>query len=191
MENSKKDCQRIVDPIGIELALTIFSTSITVLSFIYQYTTTKKNSHRQYFKDRFPIIRREILRLQSTTDNLILILERITHQSKNLDFDKKSISISETLIDLREEDYIRWLDVHDALKQIDQRIYALLAEVRQLTFDYMADSPHEPFESDLISSFDRLLLEMSKMSFADFIVNLRKLVKDLGNRVSELQRHEE
>ena len=184
MENKRYQKEnQIVDPIGIDLGLTILGTAVTVMAFLHQFYTSngrKKNTHLTY---KLTMIKRELLRLQGSLDNLILILERAGHADKSIDFSKKSLSISDTMFDLKEEDYYRWLDVQDALKQIDRKIYEIISEIRAL--DLLESEYHitRVLNEELINKFDQLVLSIGQISFARLISELRSLLKDLTNAI--------
>jgi hypothetical protein len=184
IDQEKKD--RRIDPVGIDLALTVFGTSVTVLAFLHQYFSSRSNHESARVRQGLLLIRRELFRLQGALDNLVLILERVSHQNKDIDLSNASFSISATMLRLREEDYYRWLDVQDAMKHVDRRIYEMISEIRSLTLDYLNKYPHEPFDKSLTEEFDHLLLHMSEMNFVDFIGKVRILLQQLTHRMAEI-----
>lgn len=83
---------------------------------------------------------------------------------------------------------LRWIDIQDAIKEIDQRVFKLLSEIRLLTFNNMDVYHYEALDDNLLLSFDKLLLEMSNLKSFDFIFKMRHLLKDLSTRLTELQK---
>jgi hypothetical protein len=183
--NSKRD---YIDPVGVELAISIFSTLISVVSLLVEMGIPLKK--QKDIKEKIEAIQQEILRLHNALDDLILTLERMRLRTDDIDISNNSCTISDTLLELRERDYLRWADIRDAIKRIDTNIYILLKEVRALSIKYASEHTREPFDQELIASFDNVLLGMSKFTFGEFISELRALLNLLSNRLGELARLE-
>ena len=175
----------LIDPIGIELAIAIFSTSLTTIAFIHQF---RPFFRRKTFSLKIRKIRREIIKLQNSIDDLVLILERLSYQDPKIRLTDRKSTISDTLFHLKEEDYVRWLAIHDSIKQIDRNIYDIISEVRELV---ELEDISVISESKLTSEADQILMTLGEMTFDKLILNLRRLVKQLRRTVEhELHNHE-
>ena len=179
MENRDKR----IDPIGIELAIAIFSTSLTTIAFIHQF--------RPYFR-RKPLskkirkIRREIIKLQNSVDDFVLILERLSHQDPEIQLSDRNSTISDTLFRLKEKDYVRWLVIHDSIKQVDRNIYDMISEVRDLM---ELEDISGISESKLTNQADRILMSLGETTFDRLVLDIRSLVKQLRREI-ELVSHD-
>jgi hypothetical protein len=160
------------DPVGIEVLVAIFSTSITLVATLHQFGVFSKKHKKLSIE--FENLHNEILRLQNSLDDFILTLHRNSHNLQDHELENSSMTISQTLLYLEHRDYIRWLDIEDKIKNIDANVYKIISKIRDLSFRYFKQELVEPFNQNLTDSFDTLILNMGQLSFGEFISELRK-----------------
>ncbi len=184
METSERG--ETLDPLGLELALAIASTTLTTISLLIQFGVFLRR--RREGLDPVRRLRKQVLNLHNAVDDLVLALTRYSHETAALDLSNAKLSIADTMLELKQRDYRRWLDIHDRIKRIDQEIYAIVGEVRDIA------DPEPDFEAldpELIRSFDRLMLGTGGSSFDRFILDLREIIELLGGAVDGLATAEE
>ncbi len=186
MENKIDNCKEpTIDPIGIEIPLAILGIAITTIGVVHQFCPVfKKPSVLKVFKG----LDQEILKLQNGLDDFILNIERLSNQDSEFKPSECNLTISETLLDLRRRDYLRWLEIYDKIKFIDNKISGLASSLRQRMFQENIQTPYLTFDEDVISEIDDLLLNMSNMTFDIFIKKLRDLLQGLSKRLAEVLR---
>jgi hypothetical protein len=179
----KKD----VDPIGAELIIAILATAINLVGTLHQFGLFSKK--RKKILLEFENLYREVFRLQNSLDDLILTLERYSHQSGLPDLGEKPLTIRGTLFYLEKRDYVRWIDVQDTIKRIDRDIYHIVSKIRSLSFKYEGKFSIEPSTQELTESFDELLLNMGKMTFGAFIMAMRSRLSLVEKAIHRLISH--
>jgi len=188
MENNNNGHSNKIDPVGIELLLAIFSTAVTVASAIHQFGLFPRK--REKILTGFENLNQEIMKLQNTLDDFILTAQRYSSDSSDKVLEKNPITISGTLMYLKERDYLRWIDIHDSIKRIDSQIYLIISKIRSLSLEYFQQYSEEPFDNELLKPFDELILNMSRMTFGEFIKELRELLNMLSKKMYRLIVHE-
>ena len=181
MENRQHSASQYIDPVGIELALDILTIVVRVITILFSIPARWRD--RVEVSDKIKVIRREILRLQNSVDNLVLILGRVSHQNHETDFTKLRPTISGTFIRLSDKDYVGWIELQHLIKQIDGGVYKVISELRELSLnEEIADFQHFA----LTNEADMLILGISETTFDRFVIGLRQLLKNLANELDNL-----
>lgn len=188
MNYIKKTTKGSIDPVGAEFLPGVVSTLVTVIATLHQFGVFARK--RMKFLSEFEDIHREIMRLQNSLDDFVLLVQRYTALTQNEEIEQKNITIAGTLMNLHERDYYRWMDLQDAIKHLDQKIYAAISKIRKLGLRYSAEQSKEVVESDLIESFDSLLLKIGQKTFVEFVKELRTLIRKTAERLTELVKQE-
>ena len=171
---NRQTASKDIDPIGIELAIAIFSTTLTTISFVCQFRSVLRRKGKA--SNSVHEVRREVLRLQNALDDLILTIERLSHHSKEFSFADKTPTISQTMMRLSRKDYQRWILINDAIKRVDHKLYEIISEVRDLVLD---EELEDIKVSKITEKADSLLLGMGNTTFSTFVAGLRQLLSEV------------
>ena len=184
----KETKERTVDPVGVEFLLGVTSTLVTIIAALHQFGFFVRD--RDDFLTEFEAIHVELMKLQNSLDDFVLLVQRYTSRTGDKEIEVGQLSISATMMDLYERDYYRWMDLQDTIKRLDSKIYKVVSRIRQLALQYRMRHPRELFAADLTDTFDDLLLRMGENTFANFIKDLRTLIGKISDKLVELIRHE-
>ncbi len=170
------------DPIGLEPFLTILSSAISVLSFAYQFGLLSTRHRR--IRGNFSRMRTEVLRLHNCLDDLVLALQRHSqfanlHLGQDPRASDRKATLAETLLELREADYLRWRDLQDKIQTLAQAIYRLLSDTRRLVQELGDERLVETLGKEVFSLVDELLIGLGNVSFGDFVAGLRNVLAKL------------
>jgi len=176
---------KYIDPIGIEIVLSILSLSVGVISVIYHFGvfSERNKSVSQEFKK----LRQNVIRLHNCLDDFILTLQRHSHYeiSEEELLAKKKLTISATMFKLKDKDYCRWIDIQDSISRLTQETYSIIDNIRTTCFDY-EDNISEGNHHEIIEQFDNLLINYSTYELGDFVSNLREAISNLEKVILDL-----
>ena len=187
MENrasSKRQKDDIIDPIGIGLILDILSISISILNTVHQFGLLSRKD--KMIQEEFKKLREQTLRLHNRLDDLLLIFEIYgSYEGNDVgSLDSKKLTISDTLIKLKEKDYLRWLDIQYSLHMLGQECYSLISNIRELSQNY--PKINEVLNPEIFVPFDKLFMNFSSYGFGDFVTQFRKALDQLQSTLAEL-----
>ncbi len=98
------------------------------------------------------------------------------------------MSISDTMFNLKEKDYYRWQTIREMIHSISRRVFNLVARLREEQADALSHSSNQLVQDDVLVKFDKLVMGIGQMNFADFVDKLRSSLNALSHRLSELTR---
>ena len=181
--------ERLIDPLGIELIVSVLSLAIGTISAIYQFGLFSKKDKR--IRDEFKLLRQQVLRLQNSLDDIILTFDRYSnYDDRNINYNifHGKITISSTIMKLKEKDYIKWLDIKESLHTISQNVYTIIAKLRTLNLKFEIIEEEEFFNKVIVGNFDELLINFSKYNIGEFLSKLRKNLSQLENYLLEISK---
>ena len=185
MVNSKHGSDRRIDPVGIELILSIYSAALSTIVFLYEFGPQVFRPHEeeksQPLKDVLPRLAEAIELLQNSIDDLVVMLAAAANRDPDIVL-SGSPTIRDTLLSLRERDYLRWKELTGQVKTINDRIYEVVQGVRSRVEP--ESGPSEEAQA-LAARADELVLGLIDTTFEQFIVDLRGLVRDLSKVLGE------
>lgn len=182
--NQKNPC---IDPIGIELVLNILSTSISILSAIYQFGVFSRKD-KTILKE-FKNLRKQLLRLHNCLDDLILTVNRHSHYDRESSLINKKLTLSDTLFELKQQDYFRWIDIHESLCNLNQETFEIISNIRRLCLDISEREVRDSLTNEILTPFDDLLINFHSYEFGEFISKFRNALSHLDGILVKLIYH--
>ena len=180
-----RDSIQYIDPIGVELLLSILSLSVGVISAVHHFGgfTNKDREVAREFKK----LREKVIRLHNCLDDFVLTLQRHSHYeiSEQEMLSNKKLTISETMFKLKDKDYYRWIDIQDSVARLTQEVYSIVSNIRTICFDYLHDSQDDRHH-EILSQFDNLLINYSKYEIGEFVRELRSTISNLEKSIYKL-----
>jgi len=184
-ENSINHESKYIDPVGVELVLSILSLSVGIISAVHHFGifTNKNKDVAKEFKK----LREKVIRLHNCLDDFVLTLQRHSHYeiSENEILSNKRLTISETMFKLKDKDYYRWIDIQDSVTTLTQEVYSIVTNIRTICFDYERELSEEA-HLEIFSQFDNLLINYSNYELGKFVSELRKTISNLEAEIHRL-----
>lgn len=176
-----------VDPIGIELVLSILSLSVSIVGVVHQLGWLSKRDKK--IQKKFIKLREQTLRLHNNLDNLILKFKEYNEKYYNGDtlFSRK-LTISDTLFILKEKDYLDWLDLQKSIQGLSKEVYSLIFNIRELSLNYPNHLINETMNKEIFTPFDELLIKFNSYEFIEFATQLRNALTKLELILYDLTR---
>lgn len=189
MENratSKRQSDDTVDPIAVELILSLMSLSVSILSAVHQFGLLSKKDKN--IQKEFRKLREQTLRLHNRLDDLLLLFEIYgSYEGNDVgSLDSKKLTISDTLLILKEKDYLRWQDIQKSLHMLTQECYSLISKIRELSQNYPNSLINETLNTEIFVPFDKLLMNFNSYGLGDFLTQFRKALFQLDSTLVEL-----
>jgi hypothetical protein len=164
--NSKTDNK--FDPIGIEIILLILTTSFHAISVFIQFQEASK---QERIREKFLEIESQTLDLNRELTKFVGILSSLNQEGYELS--NKKLTIEDTLLELRENQYYAYLEITKEINTINNIIQAELNTLRENEKTFLSNGIKSESSFDLANSFDNLMLSYSTLSFMDFIEKLQ------------------
>lgn len=188
MENKNvylSQTQESVDPIGIELLISILATSISIVSAIHQFGLYPKRDDK--ILKEFKRLRKQLLRIHNSLDDLILAVDRHDLSNEKIkSIEKKSLTLSDTLMELSPKDYYRWEDVRESIYELSQITFSVISNIRSLCSDLSDEGTLETLGNEVLSPFDDLLIHFSSYEFGKFVSEFRDALSKLDENLVKL-----
>lgn len=183
MDINRIDEKNLKDPPVIEMALIMLPALLNMIQIIQIHENNRYLEKNLENKNQFDKVQNEISNLQNISDQIMNFLVSASSQ-KNFNLNAK-VSIKDTLILLKRDDYFRWMQLERTLKKVDVEIYNLKYDLRtyairnNLNLDINVND-------DLIKNLDSLILNKDDMNFADFITGLTDSISEISKRLADL-----
>jgi hypothetical protein len=143
MENRKiKQIDKLIDPIGIETIISILGLSIGIVSAMHQFGVF--GSNRKKLAKSFKLLYKQTLSVHNCLDEVILVIQRHSRYSiDNASIIGRRLTLSDSLFDLKERDYQKWIDIKETIFQISKDTYEIISKIRKVYTDYEGDESYE------------------------------------------------
>ena len=168
---------RKIDPVGVELALGIYSALLSTVAFLHMFEPQLREIRE---RKRLRRVRDAVLAIQNSIDDLLLTFARAQSYDVSLD---GSLSINETMLDLKERDFHRWRSIRDAIERNRRELYDSIDLIRR---EEIEEEKSGRFASELVQETDHVLLSMGEMSLSQFVLTLRELAASLDDNLAKL-----
>lgn len=170
-----------IDPISVDLVVNILSISLNIVSIVQNLGWLPGKEHK--VKEKYRKLREKTLRLYNLINDFVLVLGQHQKYETTREEDSvitKRLTIEQTLIDLKERDYLNWREIKKSLNALSQECYNLLEEVHELNLIYTSREEKSVFSRDIYGSIDDLLIGFGKMELGIFIHEMRNAVDRLA-----------
>ena len=181
-----------IDPIGIELVLTIFGTVVSIVSTAHQFGLIKGRDKR--VQDNFKRLREEVFRLGHCVDELALTMQRhigtLALDSPDRSLPDNPATLSGTVMLLQHREYRRWRDLQEKVHKISRDVYDLCADIREAMTVIGESEEAAAVGADILEPFDEVMLSFGTRPFGEVLQKLREAVRSLEHIVNGvLRRH--
>jgi hypothetical protein len=185
-KESKREFNKKIDPIGVEIILQFIAPTVAIISLLHQFGVFSKKDHK--IKKKFKKLHKQTIKLHNYLDSLILIIQRHSNdneQNKQESLINKRLTIKETQILLKEKDHIGWTDIQKSLHELSKEYYLLLSEIRELCEDESIEYD-DLLYWDVFDEFDELLINFGIYEVGDFVSKLRAVINNLTINIRSL-----
>lgn len=173
-----------IDPIAVELLLSILSTAISILAAIHQFGLFSKRD-KKILKE-FKNLRKQLLRLHNCLDDFILTINRHNNYNHEGSLVNKKLTLSGTLFELKQQDYHRWLDIQELLYKLNKETYEIISNIRNLCLDISEQKMGDTLANEILHPFDDLLINFQSYEFGEFISRFRDAIRHLDDILAHL-----
>jgi hypothetical protein len=177
-----------IDPIGAEIIISILGLSVSIISAVYQFGLFSRQNKN--LKIEFKKLKRMTLKLHNCLDDFLLIINRHGHyeDSNESSIVSENILLSATLMNLKEKDYYRWLDLKDSINKINKQAYLTIGKIREISEEIDEGSCAETMKKEIFLSFDKLLLNFGQLKLGTFVGELREAINHLDNLIADISK---
>ena len=172
-----------IDPIAIELILSILSTTASILGTIFQFGALFKKTDG--LRNDAHALRRQLMRLHNSLDDLILTIQRHDHQRKEDRISSKALTSSGTVMFLERRDYWRWIDLQYEIQKLSQETFVIISSIRE-RFAEAQGGVSDSEAVELFRSFDELFLNWSNYTVGEFVGKFRQALTDLDSQLVKM-----
>lgn len=177
----ENDC---IDPIGLELILKVLSTGASILGVVFQFRSQIKKSGGP--RNELQALRRQLLRLHNSLDDIILIIQRHDHQQERNRVASSRVTPSGTVMSLAARDYLRWIDIDNEVHKLSQETFSIISEIRKSFFAQETFEISDKLDSKLFASFDELFINWGNYTVGEFVGKFRNALSDLDSALIEI-----
>jgi hypothetical protein len=123
---AKKDS--LTDPIGLELILSLVHLGIASVAALHEFGLLPRIAPQS--AREFRQLREAVLEAQNQLDDLILTFERHISSAETSNSWGNAMTLSSTLLYLRDRDYRRFTRVRDTLNGLSQEVAQVIRQLR-------------------------------------------------------------
>ena len=171
------------DPIGLELIVSLVSLALASVSILNQFGLLPEREGRAVRE--FRRLRSSILNANNDLDSLVLLFQRFTSTSNRDQPFGGRMSLSDTLMELQDQDYQRWNSIRENLNMVASDIADINSMLRSFEFE-AGQSDFSLRDADLLHVFDDLFLSIGSVSVVEFVSTLRSALGSLTDRLDNL-----
>ena len=182
VENNINTDNKKIDPIGLEILISIIDTVVTTIGVLHQFRT---ESHNRVVAKTFSDLQMQILHLQNSLDDFILTIDRFSNLNPENNFLGRKLSIRNTLIELELKDYLRFMEITSKIQSINQRVFKLASSLREKMLSENLQINLNYSDEDFLGKLDEIVLNMGNKTFTEFTNELREFLGIVNNILAD------
>ena len=179
----EKQIVKEVDPIGLDLIMSILSTIISSVSFVFQ-VKSMDGKPRIHYKSELEQVKKQLNNLEAEIDKYSILFSNVKLEgSKRLE--DRSLTIRDTKMLLKLNDYKNWRNLDSRIKNIQAELSVIISKCRkEMMFAGSRDIKDSKL-NQITDDFDSLMENLSSSTHNEFIKESRILIGNICGWINE------